>query len=116
MTTSRMVEVHLRSGREGCDWACEQKAVAVVVDALRASATITCLLQQGAEEVLVVKDVDQAYAYREAYPATLLVGERSGVRVKGFDFGNSPTEIQRADIRGERVVFTSTTGAQCLVD
>jgi 2-phosphosulfolactate phosphatase len=90
--------------------------VEVVVDALRASATITCLLQQGAEEVLVVKDVDQAYAYREAYPTTLLVGERGGVRVKGFDFGNSPTEIQRADIQGRHVVFTSTTGAQCLVD
>jgi 2-phosphosulfolactate phosphatase len=116
MTSSRRVEVHLRSGEEGCGWAREQKAVAVVVDALRASATITCLLQRGAAEVLVVKEVDEAYAYREAYPDALLVGERGGVRVKGFDFGNSPTEIQRADVRGERVVFTSTTGAQCLVD
>ncbi len=68
MTSSHRVEVHLRSGEEGCGWAREQKAVAVVVDALRASATITCLLQQGAAEVLVVKEVDEAYAYREAYP------------------------------------------------
>jgi 2-phosphosulfolactate phosphatase len=116
MTASRTVEVHLRSGEEGCGWAREQKAVAVVVDALRASATITYLLQRGAAEVLVVKEVDEAYACREVCPDTLLVGERGGMRVEGFDFGNSPTEIQRADVGGRRVVFTSTTGAQCLVD
>jgi 2-phosphosulfolactate phosphatase len=116
MTPSCHVEVHLRSGAEGCRWAREQKAVAVVVDALRASATITCLLQGGAAEVLVVKEVHEAYAYRVAHPDTLLVGERGGLKVDGFDFGNSPTEIRRADVRGKQVAFTSTTGAQCLVD
>jgi 2-phosphosulfolactate phosphatase len=116
MTPSPRVEVHLRSGEEGCRWAREQKAVAVVVDALRASATITCLLQQGAAEVLVVKEVEEAYAYRAAHPDTLLIGERGGLKVEGFDFGNSPTEIRRTDVQGRRVAFTSTTGAQRLVD
>jgi 2-phosphosulfolactate phosphatase len=116
MTSSHRVEVHLRSGDAGCRWAREQKAVAVVVDALRASATITCLLQQGAEDVMVVKEVHEAYAYRRTHPETLLVGERGGLKVDGFDFGNSPTEIQQADVHGKRLVFTSTTGAQRLVD
>jgi 2-phosphosulfolactate phosphatase len=116
MTPAPHVEVHLRSGEEGCRWAREHKAVAVVVDALRASATITFLLQGGAAEVLVVKEVGEAYAYREAHPDTLLVGERGGLKVDGFDFGNSPTEIRRADVRGKQVAFTSTTGAQRLVD
>jgi 2-phosphosulfolactate phosphatase len=110
------VEVHLRPGAEGCHWARDQKAVAVVVDALRASATITCLLQGGAAEVVVVKEVHEAYTYREANPGTLLVGERGGLKVEGFDFGNSPQEIGRIDVRGKQVVFTSTTGAQRLVD
>ena len=104
------------SGEEGCQWARGHEAVAVVVDALRASATITVLLQQGASEVLVVKEVSEASAYRDAHPDTLLIGERGGLKVDGFDFGNSPTEIQRSDVRGKRVVFTSTTGAQRLVD
>jgi 2-phosphosulfolactate phosphatase len=116
MTPPHSVEVHLRSGEEGCRWAREQKAVAVVVDALRASATIAILLQQGAAAVLVVKEVREAYAYRQAHPDTLLVGERGGLKVDGFDFGNSPTEIRRADVQGKQVVFTSTTGAQRLVD
>jgi 2-phosphosulfolactate phosphatase len=116
MTPPQRVEIHLMSGEEGCRWAREQKAVAIVVDALRASATITCLLHQGAAEVLVVKEVSEAYAYREAHPDMLLVGERGGLKVDGFDFGNSPTDIRRADVRGKRVAFTSTTGAQRLVD
>ena len=37
----------------------------------------------------MVKEVDEAYAYRDAYPGTLLVGERGGLKVDGFDFGNS---------------------------
>jgi 2-phosphosulfolactate phosphatase len=116
MTRPGSVAVHLMAGEEGCRWARKQKAVAVVVDALRASATITVLLQQGASEVVVVKEVDEAYAYRHAHPDTLLVGERGGLKVDGFDFGNSPTEIRRADVRGKPVAFTSTTGAQRLVD
>jgi 2-phosphosulfolactate phosphatase len=116
MTRPSSVAVHLMAGEEGCRWAREQKAVAVVVDALRASATITVLLQQGASEVVVVKEVDEAYTYRQAHPDTLLVGERGGLKVDGFDFGNSPTEIRRADVRGKHIAFTSTTGAQRLVD
>jgi 2-phosphosulfolactate phosphatase len=77
---------------------------------------MTCLLQQGASEVLVVKEVEEAYAYRQAYPHTLLIGERGGLKVDGFDLGNSPTEIQGVDVQGRGVVFTSTTGAQRLVD
>ena len=116
MTRPRSVEVHLMPGEAGCRWAREQRAVAIVVDALRASATITMLLRQGAAEVIVVKEVSEAYAYRDDHPEVLLVGERGGLRVDGFDFGNSPTEIQHADLRERQVVFTSTTGAQRLVE
>lgn len=116
MSQASRVEVHLMPGEAGCRWAREQKAVAIVVDALRASATITMLLRQGAAEVIAVKEVGEAYAYRHDHPEVILVGERGGLKVEGFDFGNSPTEIQRADLRGRQVVFTSTTGAQRLVD
>jgi 2-phosphosulfolactate phosphatase len=116
MKASPRVEVHLMAGEVGCAWAREQHAVAVVVDALRASATITMLLQRGAAEVIVVKEVSAAYAFRQAHPATVLVGERGGLKVPDFDFGNSPTEIQRAALHGRQIVFTSTTGAQRLVD
>jgi 2-phosphosulfolactate phosphatase len=116
MTRPAAVEVHLLSGEEGCRWAREQRAVAIVVDALRASATITMLLHRGAADVVVVKEVADAHGYRRAHPDVLLVGERDGLKVDGFDFGNSPVEIQRTDVQGRQVAFTSTTGAQRMVD
>ena len=115
MTRPAAVEVHLLADGGGCRWARDAKAVAVVVDALRASATITLLLHRGASEVIVVREVAEAHAYRDAHPGSLLVGERGGLKVDGFDLGNSPTEIQRADVRGKAVAFTSTTGAQRMV-
>ncbi len=116
MTRGAAVEVQLIGGEEGCRLAREQRAVAIVVDALRASATITLLLHRGASEVIVVKEVAEAHDYRRAHPDALLVGERGGLKVDGFDLGNSPSEIQRADVRGKQVAFTSTTGAQRMVD
>lgn len=109
------LEVHLLADEAGCRWARDQKAVAVVVDALRASATLTMLVHRGASEVIVVQEVDEARAYCRAHPGTLLAGERGGLKVDGFDLGNSPIEVQRADIQGKGVAFTSTTGAQRLV-
>lgn len=116
MTRAPAVEVQLIAGEEGCRRARDQRAVAIVVDALRASATITMLLHQGASDVVVVKEVAEAHAYRRAHPDALLVGERGGLKVDGFDLGNSPTEIQCADVQGKQVAFTSTTGAQRMVD
>ncbi|MGH8056061.1 MAG: 2-phosphosulfolactate phosphatase [Candidatus Entotheonellia bacterium] len=116
MTRSPSVEVHLMSGEAGCRWAREHHAVAIVVDALRASATITLLLHGGARDVIVVKEVAEAHSYRRAHPEALLVGERGGLKVDGFDLGNSPVEIQHTEVRGRQVAFTSTTGAQRMVD
>lgn len=115
MTRPAALEVHLLAEEAGCLWARKEKAVAIVVDALRASASITLLLHGGASEVIVVTEVVEARAYCSAHPGALLVGERDGLKVDGFDFGNSPTEIQRADVQGKPVVFTSTTGAQRMV-
>ena len=116
MIRAALVEVQLIGGEEGCRLAREQRAVAIVVDALRASATITLLLHRGASDVVVVKEVAEAHDYRRAHTDALLVGERGGLKVDGFDLGNSPSEIQRADVQGRQIAFTSTTGAQRMVD
>lgn len=87
--------------------------VAVVVDALRASATAAMLLDAGARELLVVREVEQAIAAKRVMPDVLLFGERGGLPPEGFDYGNSPRDVAAA--RGRRVVFTTTTGAARLV-
>ena len=104
---------HLIEGEEGCRYAREHRCAAVVVDALRASATATMILHAGATEILAVRDVADAFAAKAHIPEALLYGERGGVPPAGFDHGNSPREAEAA--AGHRVIFTTTTGAGRLV-
>lgn len=105
--------VHVIEGEAGCRFAVNRGCVAVVVDALRASATAAMLLHAGAEQLLVVRTVDDAFAAKREMPDVLLFGERGGLPPDGFDFGNSPQTVSAAKAR--YVVFTTTTGAQRLV-
>jgi 2-phosphosulfolactate phosphatase len=111
------MSVSIAIGEAGCHLANELQAVAIVVDALRASATMATLLHFGAREIWVVAEVEEAWRLKETMPDALLVGERQSVKVAGFDFSNSPTEILQASelVQGRRVIFTSTTGARRLL-
>ncbi len=104
---------HIVEGEAGCRFAVDRGAVAVVVDALRASATAAMLLDAGATELLVVRTVEEAFAARRRFPHALLYGERGGLPPEGFDYGNSPLEA--APAQGRQVIFTTTTGAGRLV-
>lgn len=105
---------HIIQGEAGCAYAVEHGCVAVIVDALRASATAAMLLDAGATELTVVRKIDEAFAAKAAMPRALLFGERGGLPPEGFDFGNSPRTVAAA--RGRQVIFTTTTGAQRMVD
>lgn len=108
-----MAEVYIATGERGCQLANELRAVAIIVDALRASATLASLFERGVSEVWVVAEVEHAWQLKREMPDALLVGERNSVKVDGFDFSNSPTEICRAEsLLGRRAIFTSTTGAR----
>ncbi len=89
----------------------DEDDTAVVVDALRASATATTLLNCGAETVDPVADADDADT-----DGALVAGEHHGERIEGFDLGNSPLEIQdRAElVKGRDVVLRTTNGTRCV--
>jgi 2-phosphosulfolactate phosphatase len=40
------------------------------------------------------------------------MGERKGKRLPGFDYGNSPTEIQTVDFSGKTIIQTTSAGTQ----
>ncbi len=63
---------------------------AVVIDVLRASSTIVTALSTGVEEV---KPVDNESAAELRAAGYVLAGEYRGVKLPGFDIGNSPTEL-----------------------
>jgi len=89
--------------------------IAVVIDVLRASTTIVTALANGAERVVPVADVEAARRLASAAgPTALLGGERGGVRIEGFDLGNSPLEYSADRVAGRTIVITTTNGTAAL--
>jgi 2-phosphosulfolactate phosphatase len=91
--------------------------IAVVIDVLRASTTIVAALARGASRVRPVLTVEEARALRAGGGGPvgpLLGGERGGLRLEGFDLGNSPLEYLPDRVRGREIVITTTNGTAAL--
>jgi 2-phosphosulfolactate phosphatase len=82
--------------------------VGIVVDVLRATSTIAQALASGYRRVYCCRDVDEARALRESLGEGLLGGERSAVRIPGFDVGASPREF--LEPRAETLILSTTNG------
>jgi 2-phosphosulfolactate phosphatase len=92
-------------------------SVAIVIDVLRASSTITQALVNGAREVVPVSTPAEAgeLAVKAGRGDVVLAGERDGKLIEGFDLGNSPFEYSRERVNGRTVIFASTNGSPALV-
>jgi 2-phosphosulfolactate phosphatase len=88
--------------------------VAVVVDVLRATSTITQALAAGYRRVLCCAEIDEAQALAESEGPAKLAGERRLEPIPGFDFGNSPREVA-GEPAAETLVLTTTNGTRLLV-
>jgi len=108
-------QIYLTRGRVGCALAGRVGAIAIMVDALRASTTLAALLDHGVERIQVIARVEDARRLAERTPDALLVGERRGERLPGFHLGNSPLEVLASPrLDGRTAIFTSSNGAQRL--
>jgi 2-phosphosulfolactate phosphatase len=87
----------------------------IVVDVLRAFSVSYYIAANAPERYIAIDDVDRAFALRDKIPGSLLVGERQGITVPGFDYGNSPTEILGKNFSGRTVIHTTTAGTKGLL-
>ena len=89
---------------------------AVVIDVLRATTTIAWALHNGAEAVQAFADLDDLKTAAAAWPAEqrLLLGERGGQKLEGFDLGNSPVAVTPEVVRGKRLFMSTTNGTRAL--
>lgn len=86
----------------------------VIVDIFRATSSICYGIENGAEAIIPVAEVDECLAYRDKKTGYLLAAERNGEVVEGFDFGNSPFSYTKEKVAGKTVVLTTTNGTQAL--
>lgn len=89
--------------------------VGIVVDVLRATSTMAQALEAGYRRVLCCQEVEEARALAATEAPAALGGERSCVRIPGFDVGNSPREFVDAPPLAETLVLTTTNGTRLLI-
>lgn len=94
----------------------EARGLAVIIDVFRACTTAAYVLANGAERIVPVGGLEEAFEMRRRHPDWVLMGERDGERVEGFDYDNSPFEIRDVDFSGRTVIFTTAAGTQGIVN
>lgn len=88
------------------------KGLTVIIDVFRAFTVETYLMQNNAERIIPVGDVQVAFDYKKEHPDCILCGERKGIIIPGFDYGNSPSQVENVDFTGKTVVHTTSAGTQ----
>lgn len=88
------------------------KGLTVIIDVFRAFSLECYLMASGAERLLPVGAKETAYAWKETHPDAVLVGERHGVILPGFDYGNSPSQTAGVDFAGKTLLHTTSAGTQ----
>ena len=75
--------------------------VVIVVDILRMTTTSSVLVDRGLSELYVVAEEAEARQVARERGA-LLLGERGGLPLPGFDGGNSPLEYLHQNLQGKK--------------
>ncbi len=88
--------------------------IVVIVDIFRATSSICYGIENGAEAIIPVSEVETCAAYRQKGLGYLLAAERNGEVVEGFDFGNSPFSYTKEKVAGKTIVLTTTNGTHAL--
>jgi len=87
----------------------------VVIDVLRAFTTAAYLFNAGVEEIILASEVAEAFSLRDRFRDCLIIGEVNGIKVPGFDVGNSPTEVLAYKSLPRRMIQRTTAGTQGVV-
>lgn len=92
------------------------RGLTVVIDVFRAFSLAAYAFGAGAEKIIPVSRIETALKLKEENLDFILVGERNEKKVPGFDFGNSPTHILKANLKGKTLVHTTSAGTQGIVN
>ena len=101
------MEIRVDSLLEG---AARAEGTVVIIDVYRAFTTAAVAFSRGADKIILVAELGKALELRRRGLAEACVGEVDGMMPEGFDFGNSPFELSRADLRGKVLVQRTSAG------
>lgn len=88
----------------------------VIIDVFRAFSLECYLYDMGVKEIRPVGGIEEAFQLRQRIPNSILVGERHGKMCEGFDYGNSPSTVNKELVVGKTIIHTTSAGTQGIVN
>ncbi|MEM6342753.1 MAG: 2-phosphosulfolactate phosphatase [Bacteroidota bacterium] len=88
------------------------ESIVVVIDILRATTTMCVAFDNGVDFMVPVEHAEECRSYKDK--GFLIAGERSGVQIEGFDFGNSPFSYTEDAVKGKQIAITTTNGTRAI--
>jgi 2-phosphosulfolactate phosphatase len=90
----------------------QASGVVGIIDVFRAFSTAAVALANGASRIIMVSEVEEAFALRASGAGQMVMGEVRGHPPDGFDLGNSPFEASRIDFTGKTIIQRTSAGTQ----
>ena len=84
----------------------------IIIDIFRAATVAAFILDKEARYIIPVSTKEEALILKKQNINYVLVGEESGYKIPGFDFGNSPSELKHANLKNKIIVHRSSFGTQ----
>lgn len=90
---------------------------AVVIDVIRATSCMVEGIANGARRIFPTVEPENAIKLASdlGREETLLCGERKGLKIEGFDLGNSPAEFSPEVVKGKQLVMSTTNGTRAFL-
>ena len=88
----------------------EAEGTVIIIDVFRAFTTAAIAFENGASQITLVAEVEEALELQRRGIGDVLMGEVNGTRPEGFDYGNSPFEIAEVDFTGKSIVQSTRAG------
>ncbi len=86
----------------------------VVIDVLRATSVMVTALSKGVDRIYVFESVADTFNNSKGVSNAILCGERNGLKVDGFNYGNSPLEYGD-EVKNKIMYMTTSNGTKALI-
>lgn len=91
-----------------------QGKIVVVIDVLRATTVMVTALFNGAKSIHPFKSIESVLEESKKVERPILSGERRGLKIDGFDLGNSPLEYKREIVENREIFMTTSNGTRAI--
>ena len=92
------------------------RGLTVIIDVFRAFSTSCYLFDAGVCKIIAVDEIGLARKLKKENRDYVLIGERGGEKLSGFDYGNSPSRVKGEELSNKTVVLTTSAGTRGLVN